>query len=1349
MKPTQPNNLIFGVRPLKRLFIVLCIFLMASQQSLAQTTLSSLADLKAELATSNGNFVMTPGTYSFNSSNCGPGKLFSDPQLLFFTGSNSTFDFTGVTFEFDTEIFTLYGNVDVVEFWPVGNNNVYKNLTMEDIGMNAPSKGAGAIHLDGADNRIEGFKTTVRGSFPYGYGDIFGKGGGSVIAHQKHAGILVRGDRNHVKNCTVIMRSYGHGIFMQGSQDALIEGCYVEGELRTVGEVLEEAGTGSPADNVNFLTVWGYYLTELQHDYRFSLQEDGIRCYTNGIPYGGTERSTTGTQIKNCTVVQMRSGVTIGWDYSNKVVENCTVLACETGFWFGGNTQGTGNKGDASLGPLFSEDVGRSNSTVELTILDNYVTKIGNTPHLFFAGDGHNLTLYDSTTYFDSDILLQVGGERVGHRWLAGSGEEPINRSATNVTFTNNTKYPVVLESNVSNSTVNSCGSVTNSGTGNTVTNLTNCSYVRPCNNTAENLQAECYDTMSGIQSESLGTNNEQNIGFVHDGDWISFSGIDISGTVAVEVVASSQTNGGNIEVRQGGITGTLLATIPVSGTGSWETYQTFSANLTGSGAVDVFFVFRGATGYLYNIDKLAFQTDPCYEASYNPFLPIGAEDFCEMSGIIVEDISVFNQNIGGVHDGDYIRFSNVDFGYDDVYNTIEVLASSANAGGNIEVRSGSVSGTLLATVTVPGTGSWTSYEVFSAYTSVNITGVHDIYLVFTGGAGSLLNLDNFYFFHDECKGIVYDPYLQVDALDYCEMLGVVPINNDYLGGIHHGDWIRYGSVDFTATAPIDVTLNLAGLSTTTGYVNIMLDDPVDGTQIATANAPQSGGWENWQQVTVPINQTLTGVHEVYLYFGNSEFNIDWFQFRNTAPAVNLALNKTASQSSTAYSGDASRAVDGNTNGIYSGNSVTHTNSEANPWWEVDLGSSHAIDEIVVFNRTDGCCVGRLSDFTVIIKDSLGNTSFSQSITTVPNPSVTINTGGMVGKTVRVQLNTTDALSLAEVEVYGASSANYAPTVNITAPTNGATMNNGDNVVIAADASDSDGTVSQVEFFVDGVSVGVDTSSPYSTNWTIGVGTYQLTAVATDNNGATSTSAMVSVTGNAVTGPPEAGKTYYIDNPYWDLRLGANGSEDAFTTTTSTTGAQVEWSITASPTAGYFYVDCNGGGSAPRIRTDQTQYADMQSASSGGTWTRWVFTDAGNGTYYMTTLKSSNYERLQMDNAGVMKMVPSTYAGTWEQFTFTEVTNPTARTVKAADQPIIETLSVYPNPVVDQVIISIPEPVYKQFTVFNLEGRIVKQGRVNEEIERLTIDMKGLQSGIYILNMSGEFQNETVKIIKK
>ena len=86
------------------------------------------------------------------------------------------------------------------------------------------------------------------------------------------------------------------------------------------------------------------------------------------------------------------------------------------------------------------------------------------------------------------------------------------------------------------------------------------------------------------------------------------------------------------------------------------------------------------------------------------------------------------------------------------------------------------------------------------------------------------------------------------------------------------------------------------------------------------------------------------------------------------------------------------------------------------------------------------------------------------------------------------------------------------PTVAITAPANGATVSGSVNVT--ATASDDHG-VTQVEFFVDATSLGVDTSAPYAVTWnttTYTNGGYTLTAKATDTASQTTTSAGISVT---------------------------------------------------------------------------------------------------------------------------------------------------------------------------------------------------------------------------------------------
>ncbi|MCB0598091.1 MAG: metallophosphoesterase, partial [Phaeodactylibacter sp.] len=83
------------------------------------------------------------------------------------------------------------------------------------------------------------------------------------------------------------------------------------------------------------------------------------------------------------------------------------------------------------------------------------------------------------------------------------------------------------------------------------------------------------------------------------------------------------------------------------------------------------------------------------------------------------------------------------------------------------------------------------------------------------------------------------------------------------------------------------------------------------------------------------------------------------------------------------------------------------------------------------------------------------------------------------------------------------------PIVSITSPPDGTFLNAPQPVSIEAQASDLDGTVDEVAFFVDGDSVGVDYSEPYSVNWTPpGYGAYTLRARAIDNDGNISNSSV-------------------------------------------------------------------------------------------------------------------------------------------------------------------------------------------------------------------------------------------------
>jgi YD repeat-containing protein len=212
----------------------------------------------------------------------------------------------------------------------------------------------------------------------------------------------------------------------------------------------------------------------------------------------------------------------------------------------------------------------------------------------------------------------------------------------------------------------------------------------------------------------------------------------------------------------------------------------------------------------------------------------------------------------------------------------------------------------------------------------------------------------------------------------------------------------------------------------TWGGARASLASPVppggEGTYTFTVTAPPTAGTYNFQ---------WRMVQDAVEWFGEFGAN-QQVVVSPPAPATNVAIGKAATQASTLTNfnppGDASHAVDGNTNGGYFSGSVTHTLGGGQDWWQVDLGGSYAIQSVRVWNRTD-CCADRLTNFYVFVSDTpfaatdlaatLGQAGVSAYYTPGQGGTPTTLAAARTGRYVRVQLASQGVLSLAEVEVMG------------------------------------------------------------------------------------------------------------------------------------------------------------------------------------------------------------------------------------------------------------------------------------------------------------------------------------------
>eukprot|EP00547_Thalassionema_nitzschioides_P005356 CAMPEP_0194200236 /NCGR_PEP_ID=MMETSP0156-20130528/930_1 /TAXON_ID=33649 /ORGANISM="Thalassionema nitzschioides, Strain L26-B" /LENGTH=1934 /DNA_ID=CAMNT_0038925209 /DNA_START=189 /DNA_END=5989 /DNA_ORIENTATION=- len=196
---------------------------------------------------------------------------------------------------------------------------------------------------------------------------------------------------------------------------------------------------------------------------------------------------------------------------------------------------------------------------------------------------------------------------------------------------------------------------------------------------------------------------------------------------------------------------------------------------------------------------------------------------------------------------------------------------------------------------------------------------------------------------------------------------------------------------------------------------------------ITSENYP--GTAPRYEAVTVDFSAAMPRGEYVEVKLGGTNClslsEVEIFGYEILPPAFSLVSDESvASQSTTCHGGGANRAIDGNTNGNYYANSVTHTCPEMNPWWKVDLAPSYnyTISRVYVHNRND-CCVDTLIDSELQILDDSGNVLASQPFVGVKG-AYQFEFDDVTGSSVRVQKNGSGVFTLAEVRVLGHSYKN-------------------------------------------------------------------------------------------------------------------------------------------------------------------------------------------------------------------------------------------------------------------------------------------------------------------------------------
>jgi uncharacterized protein (TIGR03790 family) len=475
-------------------------------------------------------------------------------------------------------------------------------------------------------------------------------------------------------------------------------------------------------------------------------------------------------------------------------------------------------------------------------------------------------------------------------------------------------------------------------------------------------------------------------------GQYVGFRQIDLTGMTSLDARVANGNDDAHsyiFQIRLDNPSGTVVGTCHVPTTGGWQTWETSSCALTQkvAGVHDIYlkFLTNGFGGALYNLEWISFQGSPSVieAASYN--LVSGTAH--------LEPSSEGPQDLGYITNGDYAVYHGINLAD---MTSIEARVASAGSGGAVKIHLDSPTGPIIGTCAIPVTGGWQEWATRTCVLT-HTSGIHNVYLVFTGGSGYLFDLEWFKFLGGSSVvevasykqlsgtesletssegaqdlGSIYDGqslmgdlisngltgavgYVDEPTLNsivglsfgiehyeggytfaesmyagtpYLGWEGVVvgdPLSAPYagsmqpvsptqaasfsgktdgistgnsseggmdLGNIANGSYVYYKGVDL---AGMNTFRARVASASTGGNIQIRLDSQT-GTVIGTCSAPATGGWQKWVTESCSVTATA-GTHNLYLTFegqGQTLFNLEWFALIPSIRAT--SYNKVSGQ---------------------------------------------------------------------------------------------------------------------------------------------------------------------------------------------------------------------------------------------------------------------------------------------------------------------------------------------------------------------------------------------------------------------------------------------------------------------
>jgi len=475
-------------------------------------------------------------------------------------------------------------------------------------------------------------------------------------------------------------------------------------------------------------------------------------------------------------------------------------------------------------------------------------------------------------------------------------------------------------------------------------------------------------------------------------------------------------------------------------------------------------------------INKMKNTVDGVKQLKYlDPYVRQEGETMSDQSGIDVTESSAGGMALGYIDSGDWTMVEGVDFGSSGA-NSFSASVSSPT-GGEIQIRLGSPTGTLIGTLTVPNTGAYGTWKNEVVTLSSSVSGVKNVYFVFSKGG---FDFDHWMFYSSGPIASITSPQSS-DAIFAGDEITISASAEAQDGTIVKVEFFVDGeSIGVADKAPYSTTYVVEEV----------------GEHKITAVATDSQGEEGSTSLTIKVN-IPQGPYGGTPHAIPGKIELEEFDVGGNGFAYNDADAGSKVEPAPDFRSDEDVDIEKceDTGGGYN---IGWT--AAGEWLEytVDVKSSGLYDLVIRGAcDEDGRTVSFSIDGDAIASNvEIDNTGGWQEWEDFTVEDVELSAGEHI---LRLTIGSEDYVNLNYVEFLPLVAG---PSVNIVSPSSAASLFADQTVTLSADVETGDSPIESVSFYANGDLLGSDDTAPYSYSWSgMEEGTYKLKVEATDEGG--------------------------------------------------------------------------------------------------------------------------------------------------------------------------------------------------------------------------------------------------------